>query len=394
MNQAERKSKHITPAKNTQIPPPSTQKKNEDNPHLKMLFILILMCLVPIQLPSQQVKLTYPTPLFPHHTHLNLQQRCSVGSNYQDSFQHLFLEENMTPKSILHLSGDEIGKECIKLGLSGRFTMKEALVELSLALARSGIDPKTHQFNPSQPLIDYFPYQVIILTDIVETTRALPTSMRGGAFPTSSMASPMLAPSSRVASSHLTQAPLCPSIPFHPPTSPNIPTVTQTQVSVMDKQVSVETLTTVKRMCCIFERPGNPVKQQNGQTDSDSKYFSGFSSSSNTPSLLSGTTVPSTSSIFFRSQSSTYWRKSKLREESICIKFPHGSYTFDDWHTGNAHLCAKCYLSVDECLEPDHRTENNDIKMEEIEQAVAIEHKRLEKLTTARVTIIAFFNFP
>jgi hypothetical protein len=84
----------------------------------------------------------------------------------------------MAPKFIYHLSGDEIGKECIKLGLSGRFTMKEALVELSLALARCGIDPKTHQFYPSQPLIGYFPYQVVILTDIVETTRALPTSMR------------------------------------------------------------------------------------------------------------------------------------------------------------------------------------------------------------------------
>ena len=60
---------------------------------------------------------------------------------------HLILV-HFAPKLIHSLSGDEIRKECIKLGLSGRFTMKEALVEVATALVRSGKDPKTHQLYP------------------------------------------------------------------------------------------------------------------------------------------------------------------------------------------------------------------------------------------------------
>jgi hypothetical protein len=55
----------------------------------------------------------------------------------------------MSPKLIHSLSGDEIRKECIKLGLSGRFTMKEALVKVSTALVRSGKDPRTSHFDVS-----------------------------------------------------------------------------------------------------------------------------------------------------------------------------------------------------------------------------------------------------
>ena len=101
----------------------------------------------------------------------------------------------MSPKLLHNLSGEEMRKECIKLGLSGRFTMKEALVELAAALVRLNKDPKSYHFYPSQPLLGYFPYQVVILTDIVETMRVLPTSMSTFSFPstsvtTSSLASP------------------------------------------------------------------------------------------------------------------------------------------------------------------------------------------------------------
>ena len=244
----------------------------------------------------------------------------------------------MAPKFIYNLTGDEIGKECTKLGLSGRFTMKEALVELSLALAKSGIDPRTHQFYPSQPLIGFFPYQVVILTDIIETTR----TPQG------------------VTSSLPAQAPMCSTTPFFsppfpPPTSPKAPVVNPTHVSVMDNQVLERILTTVEKMCCILERSEKPEHQQeqNGYSvsDSDSEYFSGSSSWSGTSSVSSETSSSSTS---FGSQPSTYWSKSRLREEKICIKFQHGSCRFDDWHTGNAHLCAKCFLSFDELLESDH----------------------------------------
>ena len=54
-------------------------------------------------------------------------------------------------KLIHNLSGDEMRKECIKLGLCGRLTMKEALVEVATALVRVGKDPRVHQFFPSLP---------------------------------------------------------------------------------------------------------------------------------------------------------------------------------------------------------------------------------------------------
>ena len=63
-------------------------------------------------------------------------------------------------------------KECIRFGLSRRFTMKEALVELAITLVRNNLDPRTYQFFPSQPLQGHFPYQVEILTDLVETMKA------------------------------------------------------------------------------------------------------------------------------------------------------------------------------------------------------------------------------
>ena len=73
----------------------------------------------------------------------------------------------------MKMSPKLIRKECIRLGLVGRFTMKEDLVELATSLVRNNLDPKTYHFYPSQPLKGYFPYQVVISTEMVETMKML-----------------------------------------------------------------------------------------------------------------------------------------------------------------------------------------------------------------------------
>ena len=239
--------------------------------------------------------------------------------------------------------------------------MKEALIELTTALVQRGLNPKTHQFYPSQPLIGYYPYHVAILTDIVETMRALPTSIAACASSASSRTSSMSSSVSPVGttSSPAAQTPLCSSLPF--PSHPFPPPISQKPsagkpspvLAKEDQQVLGKILTAVEKICCILEQTDSEGIKSNYQSDSESEYFSGCSSSSETSSWSSGTNQ-SSSSNSSSSQSSNFWSKSKLREEKICIKFQHGSCSFDDWHTGNAHLCAKCFLSFDELLETDH----------------------------------------
>ena len=84
-----------------------------------------------------------------------------------------------------------------------------------------------------------------------------------------------------------------------------------------------------------------------------------LSAESNT--FLYSTTTESKSSLAScssnmssRSGQGKLWKKSELREESICIKFQHGSCTFNDDHRGNSHLCARCYFSKHMLIEPDH----------------------------------------
>ena len=276
-------------------------------------------------------------------------------------------------------------KECIKLGLSGRFTMKEALVELAAALVRLNKDPKSYHFYPSQPLLGYFPYQVVILTDIVETMRVLPTSMSTCSFPSTSVTTSSLASSTvptGVTSSASAQVPLCASVPFFspnypPPTSSNSSPVKSTQESVSEKHVLEKILNTVEKIHNLMERAA--VYADNGsRSDSEFESFSSatMSSSSKMSSqipetcrsvqngteqfsfLPSSTSCSSQSSIpssrSYSTVSGNMWSKSFLREESICIKFQHGSCKFADDHPGNSHLCAKCYTSYDELLEPGH----------------------------------------
>ena len=147
-------------------------------------------------------------------------------------------------------------KECVRFGLSGRFTMKEALVELTTALVRNNCDPKTYQFFTSQPLQGYFPYQVMILTDIVETMKVLPASMVTCSLPTR----PLLASSSAftgLTSSVSTQAPMCSSVPFfstkYPPPSASKSAAVTTSEGSTD-QVLKQLLTSVEKIQEVLEK--------------------------------------------------------------------------------------------------------------------------------------------
>ena len=126
----------------------------------------------------------------------------------------------MSPKHIHNLSGDEIRKECIRFGLSGRFTMKEALVELTTTLVRRNLDPKIYQFYSSQPLQRHFPYQVVILTDIVETMKPLPASMVTCPLPSVSAASPLPVSSAPFTGVNASSVPFF--NPDYPPPKPSV----------------------------------------------------------------------------------------------------------------------------------------------------------------------------
>ena len=166
----------------------------------------------------------------------------------------------MSPKFIHNLSGDEIQKECIRFGLSGRFTMKEALVELTTILVKTNLDPKTYQFFPSQPLQGYFPYQVVIITKLVETMKTLPASM-GPSTSSSMSAAALSSPTSPVAgvttANASSRAPLCSNVPFFspnypPPTAPLSSGVDAGQV--FDDQVLKKLLNSVEKIQTLLEK--------------------------------------------------------------------------------------------------------------------------------------------
>ena len=285
----------------------------------------------------------------------------------------------MTPKFIHNLSGEELGKECIRFGLSGRFSTKEALVELTTSLVRNNLDPKTHQYFPSQPLQGYFPYQVVILTDIVETMKVFPTSLSSCSVPsTSTTSSSMASPSAftGVTSSVSSQVPLCSNVPSfnpnHPP--PNRSTSSAgnaTQGCVADNETLKTLVKSVQKIQVLLE---NALASASNSEQSDSEFESftsaAMKSSSKMSSLptemnpflystttsVSQSSLPSStfSSISSKGCTRKLCRKSELREESICIRFQHGSCKFSEDHPGNSHLCARCYFSKHMLLEPEH----------------------------------------
>ena len=249
----------------------------------------------------------------------------------------------MSPKLIHSLSGDEIRKECIKLGLSGRFTMKEALVEVATALVRSGKDPRTHQFYPSQPLHGNYHYQVVISSEIVETMKVLPTSMSACLSPQISVKTSPLATKTTASASQ---------VPIYSPSYPP-PNVTHCSVVKSESNVLEKILTTLEKIHDVLEK--KPAVSSD-ETDSEFESFTSaaFSTSSdlNCMSQMSSFPTSFSSDSSKKSSSSTRWSKDRLREEHICIKFQHGSCKNSDDH--DLHLCAKCFLSFDELLESDH----------------------------------------
>ena len=247
-------------------------------------------------------------------------------------------------------------KESIKLGLSGRFTMKEALVEIATALLRIGKDPRVHQFHTSQPLLGYYPYQVVISSEIIETMKVLPTSLSSaGMLPSVPVttSSPMPVPATRVSPSNVP----CFS-PAYPPPAPETFPFVNSQGNVLDK------------ILCTLEKIHDVMEKQTVVTRdaSDSEFesftsaaFSNSSDQDNSSVPFSSPTSTGSSESFCSScacsssgNTSNRWSKDKLREEQICIKFQHGSCRFYDDHTDKAHLCAKCYLSYDVALNADH----------------------------------------
>ena len=310
----------------------------------------------------------------------------------------------MSPKTVIQLSADEMRKECVKLGLSGRMTMKEALVNLTATLVKKGKDPQTYLFFPSQPLIGYFSNDVVVMTDIVETMRVLPSSTSTLSRPSMSTTTSSLTTSiasTGVSSSASAQVPLCSNIPFFnphspPPMSKPILSENRNKASSPDVHVLEKILNSVDKIHNILERAKVFSDKEIHQSDSEFESFSSVISSSSKmlsqseesytqsegsftqsegsfsscqdypgqrtslPSSTSsfgqsGFSIPSTSfSSGSSNRSSNQWSKQVLIEESICIRFQHGSCKYVDDHPGNSHLCAKCYLSYDELLESGH----------------------------------------
>ena len=265
-------------------------------------------------------------------------------------------------------------KECIRFGLAGRFTMKEALVELAITLVRNNLDPRSYQFYPSQPLQGQFPYQVEILTDLVETMKALPTTSGALSYPRVSCASSprtSSSPITGVTSSMSSQAPICSNVVFspnYPPPTTSKPTGIDASLG-LDNQVLKKILNSVEKIQEVLEK--TMLSPGYGDSDSESFTTAAMSSSSRCASLsnrfkYSSTDYGSQSSSFSSTSSSDMssslrpgkpWTKAQLREENICLKFQHDSCQFSGDHAGNSHLCARCYFSKHMLLENDHSSD-------------------------------------
>ena len=227
-------------------------------------------------------------------------------------------------KLIHNLSGDEMRKECIKLGLSGRFTMKEALVEVATALVRVGKDPRVHQFFPSQPLLGYYPYQVVISSEIVETMKVLPTSLSTCPSPSTSVTTSSLptATATKVTSSASRKGPSLGNIPsfcpqYPPPAREIFPLVNS------ENNVLVKILSTLEKIHDVLEKKP-AVQSDTSDSEFESFTSAAFTTSSDQNCMFEHSSLPSStssSSESSRSSSGYKWSKDKLREEHICVRF-------------------------------------------------------------------------
>ena len=152
----------------------------------------------------------------------------------------------MPPKTLCQLSGDEIRKECIKLGIQGTFSMKEALVEMAVMLASVGMNPRTHMFFPSQPLLEMSPSNLIILTDLVETLKMSPVPVSTMKLSSISSTTTSVS-SSRVFSNGITSSisasgPICSTIPYYNPYNPPPPIVSSNPTIMTPEVVAPGTI--------------------------------------------------------------------------------------------------------------------------------------------------------
>ena len=107
------------------------------------------------------------------------------------------------------------------------------------------------------------------------------------------------------------------------------------------------------------------------QSEPSDSEFESFSSAAMTSSSVSAGTNPFLYSSTASSTQSSHpsstlsgvssqgctrklWKKSELIEESICIRFQHGSCKYTADQCANSHLCARCLFSKHELLVPEH----------------------------------------
>ena len=237
--------------------------------------------------------------------------------------------------------------------------MKEALVELAIALVRNTLDPRTFQFYPSQPLRGHFPYQVVILTELVETMKTVPVTSVTSPMASVFVASPIRTPSSPIAGATSTSSVIF--SPNYPPPTASKPSGRDSSLG-MDNQVLKKLLTSVEKIQEVLEK--TLLSAGNDDSEFESFNTAALSSSSRCSSLSTdyGSQSSSLSSTSSFDMSSQYrpgkpWTKSELREENICLKFQYDTCKFSRDHPGNSHLCARCYFSKHMLLEPDHSSD-------------------------------------
>ena len=193
--------------------------------------------------------------------------------------------------------------------------MKEALVELAITLVRNNLDPRTYQFFTSQPLQGHFPYQVEILTDLVETMKTMPTTLPRVSVASSHMTSS--SPITGVTSRMSTQAP-CSNVVFSPSYPP--PTTSKhTGIDAsqgLDNQVLKKLLTSVEKIQEVLEKTMHSAGY--GGSEFESFTTAAMSSSSKCSSLSTEVNPFLYSSTDYGSQASSLSTSSGTDMSSIC----------------------------------------------------------------------------
>ena len=171
------------------------------------------------------------------------------------------------------------------------------------------------------------------------------------------------------------QVPLCSNVPLfsknqHLPLSAPIPS---TEISlkscVSDNETLKQLVKSVQKIQELLEIAFVPANSEPSDSEFESFSSAAMTSSSKLSSLSTGTNSFLYSSAASSTQSSQpsstlsgvssgcrrkLWKKSELIEESICIRFQHGSCKYNADQCENSHLCARCFFSKHGLLVPEH----------------------------------------